>query len=203
MGFLDLFRQPRSNVAIRDDLIWMTKEAKHAGIAATVTETLEAGDAPTVILLVAHFEDCLTAIRGLLDTGVIDDPRAFCLLATELTTLTNTLMGLDESACIDLVVAERHPLGEMDAAVLRFAEGLPCRCRLVHHASLEDALLRQFAGEWVQSILEELGMKHDEAIESRMVSRRIAQAQKKNVPSATVVDQTFASAEAWYEANGE
>ena len=45
--------------------------------------------------------------------------------------------------------------------------------------SLEDDLMRIFAGEWVKNILERLGMKEGEAIESRMVTRRIEAAQKK------------------------
>jgi preprotein translocase subunit SecA len=45
--------------------------------------------------------------------------------------------------------------------------------------ALEDDLMRKFAGEWVGSVLQRLGMKEDEAIESKMVSRRIEAAQKK------------------------
>jgi len=45
--------------------------------------------------------------------------------------------------------------------------------------SLEDDLMRIFAGEWVKSVLTRLGMQEGEAIESRMVSRRIEGAQKK------------------------
>ncbi|MAR10955.1 MAG: preprotein translocase subunit SecA [Blastopirellula sp.] len=45
--------------------------------------------------------------------------------------------------------------------------------------SLEDDLMRIFAGPWVKSILERLGMQEDEAIEHPMVSRRIEGAQKK------------------------
>ena len=39
--------------------------------------------------------------------------------------------------------------------------------------------MRIFAGEWVARLLTTLGMKEGEAIESRMVSRRIEAAQKK------------------------
>ncbi len=45
--------------------------------------------------------------------------------------------------------------------------------------SLEDDLMRIFAGEWVKNILTRLGMKEGEAIESKMVTRRIEGAQKK------------------------
>ena len=45
--------------------------------------------------------------------------------------------------------------------------------------SLEDDLMRVFAGEWVKNMLTRLGMKEGEAIESKMVTRRIEGAQKK------------------------
>jgi len=45
--------------------------------------------------------------------------------------------------------------------------------------SLEDDLMRIFAGEWVKNMLTRLGMQEGEAIESKMVSRRIEGAQKK------------------------
>jgi preprotein translocase subunit SecA len=47
------------------------------------------------------------------------------------------------------------------------------------YLSLEDDLMRIFAGEWVKNVLTRLGMQDGEAIESRMVSRRIEGAQKK------------------------
>jgi preprotein translocase subunit SecA len=45
--------------------------------------------------------------------------------------------------------------------------------------SLEDDLMRKFAGDWVSAVLTRLGMQDGEAIESKMVSRRIEGAQKK------------------------
>lgn len=45
--------------------------------------------------------------------------------------------------------------------------------------SLEDDLMRIFAGDWVKSILTRLGMSEGQAIESGMVTRRIEGAQKK------------------------
>ncbi|MGC8639178.1 MAG: SEC-C metal-binding domain-containing protein, partial [Isosphaeraceae bacterium] len=45
--------------------------------------------------------------------------------------------------------------------------------------ALEDDLMRKFAGEWVSNVLTRLGMQEGEAIESKMVSRRIEGAQKK------------------------
>ena len=45
--------------------------------------------------------------------------------------------------------------------------------------SLEDDLMRIFAGDFVKSVMERMGMKEGEAIESSLVTRRIAAAQRK------------------------
>ena len=47
------------------------------------------------------------------------------------------------------------------------------------YLSLQDDLMRIFAGEWVAGVLQRLGMEQGQAIESKMVSRRIEAAQKK------------------------
>ena len=39
--------------------------------------------------------------------------------------------------------------------------------------------MRKFAGEWVSDVLQRLGMQDGEAIESKLVTRRIEGAQKK------------------------
>jgi preprotein translocase subunit SecA len=47
------------------------------------------------------------------------------------------------------------------------------------YLSLEDDLMRIFAGDFVKRMMERMGMKEGEAIESSLVTRRIAAAQKK------------------------
>jgi preprotein translocase subunit SecA len=47
------------------------------------------------------------------------------------------------------------------------------------YLSLEDDLMRIFAGDWVRSMMGKLGMGEGEAIENTFVSRRITAAQKK------------------------
>jgi preprotein translocase subunit SecA len=47
------------------------------------------------------------------------------------------------------------------------------------YLSLEDDLMRIFAGDFVKRMMEKMGMKEGEAIESSLVTRRIAAAQRK------------------------
>ena len=80
---------------------------------------------------------------------------------------------------VHIIGTERHESRRIDNQLRGRAgrQGDPGSSRFF--LSLEDDLMRKFAGEWVSAVLTRLGMQEGEAIESRMVTRRIEGAQKK------------------------
>src|SRR6476620_11128093 len=80
---------------------------------------------------------------------------------------------------LHIIGTERHDSRRIDNQLRGRAgrQGDPGSSRFF--LSLQDDLMRLFAGEWVGNVLTRLGMQEGEAIESRMVSRRIQGAQKK------------------------
>jgi len=80
---------------------------------------------------------------------------------------------------LHVIGTERHEARRIDLQLRGRCgrQGDPGSSRF--YLSLEDDLMRIFAGQWVKSILERLGMQEGEAIESRLVTRRIEAAQKK------------------------
>jgi len=80
---------------------------------------------------------------------------------------------------LHIIGTERHDARRIDLQLRGRSgrQGDPGSSRF--YLSLEDDLMRIFAGEWVKNVLTRLGMKEGEAIESKMVSRRIEGAQKK------------------------
>jgi preprotein translocase subunit SecA len=80
---------------------------------------------------------------------------------------------------LHIVGTERHEARRIDNQLRGRAgrQGDPGSSRF--YLSLQDELMRIFAGEWVANVLTRLGMEEGQAIESRMVSRRIEAAQKK------------------------
>ena len=187
----------QTNVETVPDRIWMTTEAKFSGLAKAVNERSNSGT--VAILLVAHFPDVLSRLEALANrqnTGMPVRPVFADNLDVELATSLN----LDATAIIDVMVGERHPLPSVDDRLEEFADKLPCRCRFSHHLSLEDAVMKVFAGESVQNILRKLGMSEDEPIESRMVSRRIRQAQQK-IEGRAFGSMTAESATDWLQKN--
>ncbi len=80
---------------------------------------------------------------------------------------------------LHIIGTERHEARRIDLQLRGRCgrQGDPGSSRF--YLSLEDDLMRIFAGEWVKNMLTRLGMQEGEAIESKMVSRRIEGAQKK------------------------
>jgi preprotein translocase subunit SecA len=80
---------------------------------------------------------------------------------------------------LHIIGTERHEARRIDLQLRGRCgrQGDPGSSRF--YLSLEDDLMRIFAGEWVKNVLTRLGMEEGQAIESRMVSRRIEGAQKK------------------------
>ncbi|GAB4161555.1 MAG: hypothetical protein Tsb009_38830 [Planctomycetaceae bacterium] len=80
---------------------------------------------------------------------------------------------------LHVIGTERHDSRRIDLQLRGRAgrQGDPGSSRFF--LSLEDDLMRLFAGEWVKNMLTRLGMKEGEAIESRMVMKRVEGAQKK------------------------
>ena len=81
---------------------------------------------------------------------------------------------------LHIVGTERHEARRIDLQLRGRCgrQGDPGSSRF--YLSLEDDLMRIFAGEWVKNVLTRLGMKEGEAIESRMVSRRIEGRRKRS-----------------------
>jgi preprotein translocase subunit SecA len=84
-----------------------------------------------------------------------------------------------EMGGIHIIGTERHEARRIDNQLRGRAgrQGDPGSSRF--YLSLQDDLMRIFAGEWVANVLTRMGMAEGEAIESRMVSRQIQGAQKK------------------------
>ena len=200
MGFLDWLKGATSNVEIRGDKIWLSKEAKLHGIATGLHERLSASDRPSVFIMVAHFQDCLDDLRQIIKANGIGDRTVVMTLAESLMAAVSPGTTLHESQYIEVVSAERHLLVAHDDALLKSLSSLGCRCRITHHLSLEDSLLQIFAASWVENTLRKLGMQEDEAIESAMVARRIRTTQIKIEKSASS-DKPAKSAEQWLEVN--
>ena len=113
----------------------------------------------------------------------LDVPRSeWDLLVKEISARENMKIQGDlvrDLGGLHIIGTERHEARRIDLQLRGRCgrQGDPGSSRFF--LSLEDDLMRIFAGEWVKNVLTRLGMKDGEAIESRMVTRRVEAAQKK------------------------
>ena len=186
------------NVDVAADSVWLTRDAKYAGIARELG-VLSADDR-VAILLVAHFADTLRQLQAIAEQYDGGTP-VMAVLASELASSIANRLSASENQVVELIVAERHPLTSVDGQVLSgFAELLPCRCHAMYHVSLDEPIMQVFVGERVTEMIEALGFGENEKIESGMVAKRIRAAQQKLTEKATG-NRRAESMEEWFQLN--
>jgi preprotein translocase subunit SecA len=84
-----------------------------------------------------------------------------------------------EAGGLHIIGTERHESRRIDNQLRGRSgrQGDPGSSRF--YLSLQDNLMRIFAGDWVGKWMRAFGMKEDDALEDRMVSRQIEKAQRK------------------------
>ncbi|MBK6333602.1 MAG: preprotein translocase subunit SecA [Thermomonas sp.] len=80
---------------------------------------------------------------------------------------------------LHIVGTERHEARRIDNQLRGRSgrQGDPGSSRF--YLSLEDNLMRIFAADWVQKVMQRMGLKEDDIIESPLVTKQIANAQRK------------------------
>src|SRR5690554_5137336 len=84
-----------------------------------------------------------------------------------------------EAGGLHIIGTERHESRRIDNQLRGRSgrQGDPGSSRF--YLSLEDNLMRIFAADWVQKVMARMGLKEDDIIESPLVSKQIANAQRK------------------------
>ncbi|MGB3394680.1 MAG: preprotein translocase subunit SecA [Stenotrophomonas sp.] len=87
--------------------------------------------------------------------------------------------AVKDAGGLHIVGTERHESRRIDNQLRGRSgrQGDPGSSRF--YLSLEDNLMRIFASDWVQKAMRMMGMKEDDVIEDRLVSRQIEKAQRK------------------------
>jgi hypothetical protein len=197
MGLFD-WMMGKKKIEIAPERIWMTRSARNEGIRKQIAKAVADPEGPQVVIVVAHFNDCLEQLQAAI--ADFDPDHVLLTRADALAGRTPSDLIGDESRSILIIVGERHPLPSHNETVIVFARSLPCRSRIVHHVSLEDPLLKRFSSDWVKNVLQRLGMKEDEAIESKIFTRRFQSALKK-IESTAIGDAPANTVEEWLARN--
>ncbi|TWU01335.1 preprotein translocase subunit SecA [Stieleria varia] len=197
MGFFQsLFGAKKSpRVNITPDNVWLTTDSKFSGLSKELRS--RSPEDTIAVLLVAHFPDVLTRLKKIAAENHLVPTLA--IPASQIKPDIAAALHLDENATVDIIVAERHPLREIDERLKQFAAELPCRCRITHHLSMEDPLLRLFVNDRTRKLMQQI-MSAGESIQSNMVSQRIKSAQDR-IEASCRSPRDADSAENWIEQN--
>jgi preprotein translocase subunit SecA len=193
--------------------IWLTEAAMRR---ALIDELGQAAAAGPRVLLVAHFPGRRQEIAAALHAAGVDcemiegrfdghaagrwiSPAGFLLSDqidvhdwhTEQARFTEDLL---------VIAVERHPVRERDEAVDVLGRGWSRGTRVQSFLSLDDPLMKRFAGQWVRQVLETLGMDESEAIESDLVRRRL-DAALRQIERQTFGHEEADSLDEWLERN--
>lgn len=180
-----------------EDRIWLTKDVKYREMKRQVQQSLADSDQYNLVIVLAHFPECLYELEAVL-ADEREDERLYLLLSEDLSRWSQRLPREDVSALI--LVGEKHPLPDPDARILEFFKTISERGRVIYHLSLEDAVIRRFTSEKMTAILRQLGMKEEESLQTSMVSKQIRKAQAK-LSRKTIGDSRAKSAEEWLTLN--
>jgi hypothetical protein len=197
MGLIEwiLGKRPPSYVTHR---VWLTQRAKQNGIADAIADVLNDHTKREMLFLVGYFSDCVEKLHTLVADRQLNSERIVVASVSDLDPLVNTRECAMNGLCI--FVGEAHPLPIYDEPLTEIAHRFPDHCRIIFNISLDDAIMMAYAGERTQETLKRLGMGENEAIESRMISRRIESARSK-IAARAFGDAPASSADEWFLLN--
>jgi preprotein translocase subunit SecA len=200
-----------------EEKVWADEGRKLEGVRRDLARAAVEG---ANVLLLAHFEETLSALGSMLRARSVehrthfgDDASALCAegradeapkvwlaLAAHFRAQGLATAGGARQSRVLILVAEHHPLAPRDEAVLEAASRVPCRNEVVFHAALTDALLKRFGGERLQGLMRRLGHDEGECVSHPFISKAIRQAQEK-IGAQVAGELPTRSAEDWFRYN--
>ncbi len=200
-----------------EEKVWVDGGRKLEGIRRDLAQ---AAVEATNVLLLAHFDDTLSALGSMLraaslqhQTHFSDDASALCAKsqgdgqakvwltpASHFRAQGAALTSGTQGSRVLILVAEHHPLAAKDQSILEAASRVPCQHTIIFHTALTDALLMRFGGERLQGLMRQLGHDESECVSHPLISTAIRKAQEK-IGSQVAGELPTRSAEEWFKYN--
>ncbi|MBR5076881.1 MAG: preprotein translocase subunit SecA [Bacteroidales bacterium] len=198
---LDVMVIPTNRPVIRDDqndLIYKTKKAKYAAVIDRIVELSKAGRPVLVGTTDVETSELLSRmlrIRGIRHNvlNAKEHAREAEIVAqagqTSAVTIATNMAGrgtdiklsddVKKAGGLAIIGTERHDSRRVDRQLRGRAGRQGDPGSSTFYVSLEDKLMRLFGSERIAGMVDKLGMEENEALESKMLSNAIENAQKK------------------------
>ena len=198
---LDVMVIPTNRPVIRDDqndLIYKTKKAKYAAVIDRIVELSNAGRPVLVGTTDVETSELLSRMlrmRGIRHNvlNAKEHAREAEIVAqagqTSAVTIATNMAGrgtdiklsedVKKAGGLAIIGTERHDSRRVDRQLRGRAGRQGDPGSSTFYISLEDKLMRLFGSERIAGMVDKMGMADDEALESKMLSNAIENAQKK------------------------
>ncbi len=200
------------------DAIWLTRSAQWHGIQEELREALITGAS---VLVFAHFQSALDDLQRLLASNmlqheVLDARVDLSAFVSRMTYRSRPIIylalseGLEASYAepfiqtahmpLAVFVIDHYPLEDRDRRILSFARARGVDRGVRFHSSLDDPLLKLFAGENVADFIQRHSRDERKPVEAMTLVSSIRAAQRK-IFNQTPGTRKARSVEDWFRHN--
>jgi hypothetical protein len=151
-------------------------------------------------------------LNALLAAWTADPGCVFIFWFDETLDTASAFFAAQATSPVALFTAREVTAVHLAGKTVVFAEHYPVRTKeeelyrklnltaVTVYSALEEPLFKRFGSDKIIQLMRQLGMKEDEVIEHRMVSKSIRDAQEK-IEKKLLIEQTTRSQEQWLEKN--
>lgn len=197
-----------------DDKVWFDTRRKFAGMCADIKSLTSQS---INVLALAHFPSTLNALQqelrassvvfesfSLADSSLLCSVNAsgkvWTGLARAFLPTTSQIGVASQSNSLQIIVAEHHPISAKDRSLIESVDRLTCSASICFHVSLDDPLMKHFAGDKLATMMKRMGADENEPISHRFVTNAIQNAQEK-IEEQVPRDVATESMEDWFRFN--
>ena len=211
--FFNLFRTSKAKRA--PGKICMTEARKDQAVVQEILARCAKG----TVLLVVHFDQTLERIRPACENVGIElsepirtsseiysaarghaERRALLIRSRDCRSLATMSKQDGDSKTFAVIVADMHPLFSREQQVDAVADALPGKTTIVRFGSMEDPIMKRYAGESTIKVLKFLGVDEDTVLEDQRIMGAVVRAQKRIERDARN-DHDAASSHEWFKRN--
>lgn len=174
----NLFKKKEESIKLIDK-IWMTEAAKFQSM-------IDEWKKDNTIAFIFWFDDSLRMAESFLSKETIEPIPLLTIRESS----TATIAGKK------IVFAEHHPLQQKEHELF---EKLNLTKAEIWSA-LDEPLFKHFGGEKIVQLMKQLGMKENEAVENKMLTKAVQNAQAK-IEKKVLAEQFSTSQKDWIEKN--
>lgn len=179
MGLLSFLQKKPDAASFVKDIVWMHNDAKLKGIIPLLRQYPEA-------LLFAWFPETKRIGESFLQSQNISQT---ILLAQQINTsqITNK----------EIIMLEHYPLAEKEIALFNTLK----KSLIFVLNALDEPLFMAFGGERIILLMQKMGIKENEEISHRMITKSIYRAQQKLAKKISFDHSSARSMKEWFQIN--